>query len=64
MLRPGSHHLAQTQPTGYGDGPDTPGSAGGAAAGDTISGIAITPGARADGYLFTETRVILQTIPR
>ncbi|GLZ42916.1 SdrD B-like domain-containing protein [Actinokineospora sp. NBRC 105648] len=56
-LRPGTYTITETQPAGYGDGPDTPGSAGGnATVNDVISGIVITPGTTGTDYGFAETR--------
>ncbi|HET6523571.1 SdrD B-like domain-containing protein [Sphingopyxis sp.] len=50
----GGYTIVETQPDGYGDGTDTPGSSGGAAAGDTISAINLTAADEATGYLFGE----------
>src|SRR5690606_685825 len=50
----GTYAITETQPDGYDDGIDTPGTAGGAAAGDTISGIALGVADDATGYLFGE----------
>ncbi|GLZ37073.1 SdrD B-like domain-containing protein [Actinokineospora sp. NBRC 105648] len=56
-LRPGTYAVTETQPAGYGDGPDTPGSAGGdASVNDVISGIVLGSGTTATGYLFAEDR--------
>jgi uncharacterized repeat protein (TIGR01451 family) len=56
-LPPGSYTVTETQPPGFGDGPDTPGSAGGTTEGpDTIKDIVLTPGQDGVDYLFTETR--------
>ncbi|MBP2473374.1 putative repeat protein (TIGR01451 family) [Crossiella equi] len=56
-LPPGTYTVTETQPPGFGDGPDTPGSAGGTPqAPDTISGITLTPGKNGTGYVFTEKR--------
>ncbi|AJA07027.1 conserved repeat domain protein [Sphingopyxis fribergensis] len=50
----GSYSIVETQPDGYGDGIDTPGTSGGSAAGDTISAINLTAADEATGYLFGE----------
>lgn len=56
-LRGGSYTLTQTQPAGYRDGSETPGTAGGTTSGiDAITGIELDPGERASGYLFAEER--------
>ncbi|CRK62069.1 internalin, putative [Alloactinosynnema sp. L-07] len=55
-LRPGTYTVTETQPTAYGDGPDTAGSAGGTAGNDVISGIVLTPGTAATDYVFAEQR--------
>lgn len=52
----GTYSIVQTQPTGYGDGPDQIGTAGGVQSGpDTISSIVLPAGTDATGYVFTET---------
>lgn len=61
QLRPGTYTLTQTLPTGYLDGRETAGSAGGrvddAAPGSrTIADIVIAQGAAATGYLFADVR--------
>lgn len=53
-LAGGSYTIVETQPDGYGDGTDTPGSSGGSAAGDTITAISLTAADEATGYLFGE----------
>ncbi|HVK21851.1 MAG TPA: carboxypeptidase-like regulatory domain-containing protein [Actinokineospora sp.] len=54
-LAPGRHTLTETQPEGYTDGPETVGSAGGdPAKNDVISGIKLTSGTQATGYVFAE----------
>jgi uncharacterized repeat protein (TIGR01451 family) len=55
-LRPGSYTVSETQPTGFTDGKDATGTAGGtvAATGDQIGGIQLTSGAAATGYRFGE----------
>ncbi|WHT21620.1 SdrD B-like domain-containing protein [Crossiella sp. CA-258035] len=59
-LPPGTYTVTETQPPGFGDGPDKPGSAGGTATvPDTISGITLTPGQSGTDYLFTETRAVI-----
>ena len=51
----GTYELVETQPSGYQDGPDVVGSAGGSTVGpDTISGIELPGGVDATGYAFTE----------
>ncbi|MFC5290891.1 SdrD B-like domain-containing protein [Actinokineospora guangxiensis] len=56
-LPPGAYTVTETQPPGYGDGPDTPGSAGGdASENDVISGIVLDSGESATGYEFAERR--------
>lgn len=51
----GEYDLTEVQPAGVGDGPDTPGTAGGTSvAPDTITGITLDAGEDATGYLFTE----------
>jgi uncharacterized repeat protein (TIGR01451 family) len=50
----GTYALVETQPAGFNDGRDTPGSAGGVASGDTISGIVLGAASNAVGYLFGE----------
>lgn len=52
----GIYSITQTQPAGYEDGIDTPGSAGGIADGaDTIAQIVLPPATDATGYLFGES---------
>jgi uncharacterized repeat protein (TIGR01451 family) len=57
-LRPGSYSVVETQPVDYAEGGNSVGTAGGVAdlvAGNSrISGITLTPGATATGYLFGE----------
>jgi len=55
-LPPGSYSVTEIQPTGYFDGIDTPGTAGGVAhnPGDLISGIVLTPGVHAEDNNFGE----------
>ncbi|HVK21852.1 MAG TPA: carboxypeptidase-like regulatory domain-containing protein [Actinokineospora sp.] len=55
-LPPGRYALAETQPPGYADGPDTAGSAGGRPGDDEIKGITIGVRTQATGYVFTEDR--------
>ncbi|MEN5170793.1 SdrD B-like domain-containing protein [Brevundimonas pondensis] len=51
----GTYAVMETQPDGYDDGLDTPGTSGGASdGGDSISGIVLAPAAEATGYLFGE----------
>jgi protocatechuate 3,4-dioxygenase beta subunit len=54
-LRPGTYRVAETQPAGFADGKETTGTpAGNAATNDQISGIALTSGTAATGFLFGE----------
>ncbi|OLT13510.1 hypothetical protein BJF78_22215 [Pseudonocardia sp. CNS-139] len=54
-LLAGRYSVIQTQARGYGDGTDTPGTAGGTRTGtDTIAGVALAAGTAATGYDFTE----------
>jgi uncharacterized repeat protein (TIGR01451 family) len=50
----GTYQIVENQPEGYDDGKDTAGTAGGAAAGDTISAIALGANEDATGYFFGE----------
>jgi uncharacterized repeat protein (TIGR01451 family) len=50
----GTYDVVETQPSGYGDGADTAGTAGGAPSGDTISGLVLGAAQDTDGYLFGE----------
>ena len=50
----GTYTITETQPSGYNDGIDTAGSAGGAPAGDIISNIALSAAQDATGYTFGE----------
>ncbi|WNL44395.1 SdrD B-like domain-containing protein [Dyella sp. BiH032] len=56
FLPTGNYTVTETQPSGYRDGTDTAGSAGGTAAnpGDAISGIALPSNTAATGYNFGE----------
>ena len=55
-LPAGTYTVALRRPAGYGDGPDTPGTAGGGAtAPNRISGIDLGAGQEADGYRFIAT---------
>jgi large repetitive protein len=54
-LVPGTYSVTETQPTGFGEGSTTPGSAGGTAAGNVISGIVLTSGTAGVSYDFVET---------
>ena len=55
-LRPGSYTLTEAQPTGYNQGTNAAGSAGGSlATQDAIGAFTLTPGTNAAGYLFGET---------
>jgi uncharacterized repeat protein (TIGR01451 family) len=54
-LRPGIYTVTETQPAGYNDGADTPGTAGGVvSANDVISGVTLASGVNATGYGFAE----------
>ncbi len=54
-LRPGTYVVTETQPSGYDDGDETVGSAGGTlAANDVIGGITVGSGTNAAGYTFAE----------
>lgn len=54
-LRPGAYTVTETQPAGYGDGPERAGNSGGSiSVDDTISTILLAPGTSATGYLFGE----------
>lgn len=50
----GTYSVTETQPTGYTDGLDVPGTSGGTAGNDTISAIALGAAVDATGYLFGE----------
>ncbi len=54
-LDPGTYTVTETQPTEYGDGGETAGTAGGTVTDDTISDITLTAGQTATGYDFDET---------
>ncbi len=59
---PTGYNVVETQPAAFGDGKETPGTAGGTApttigndaTSNTISGVVLDPGERTDGYLFGE----------
>ena len=55
-LMPGTYGVAETQPAGYYDGLDAPGTAGGVAhnPGDLITGAVLPPGVHAEDYDFGE----------
>ena len=53
-LRPGDYTVTESQPLGYGEAGETPGTSGGTAAPNVISGIALAPNTAASGYVFTE----------
>ena len=56
-LRPGTYAVTETQPTGYGDGGETAGTAGGDdGTDDIISAITLASDTSATGYDFDETR--------
>lgn len=51
----GTYTVTETQPDGYDDGLDTPGTSGGVSdGGDAITGIVLSPAADVTGYLFGE----------
>lgn len=51
----GTYTITETQPDGYDDGIDTPGTSGGVSdGGDAITGVVLAPAAEATGYLFGE----------
>jgi uncharacterized repeat protein (TIGR01451 family) len=54
QLRPGTYTLAVGVAAGYGDGKLAVGSAGGVAAGNTISGIVLSTNTNGTGYLFAK----------
>ena len=56
-LMPGTYGVAEVQPTGYLDGLDTPGNAGGTAhnPGDSITGVTLLSGQHGEEYNFGET---------
>ena len=57
-LQPGTYEIFETQPGGYYDGMETPGTAAGSAAmDDVISGIVLTPGTQAVDYFFGEIQI-------
>ncbi len=53
-LRPGTYTLTETQPSGYRDGKDTIGSAGGTAGNDQFTSITLAPGVAGINYNFGE----------
>ncbi len=53
-LGPGTYTVTETQPAGYLDGIETVGTAAGTATDNTFTGIALTSGTAATGYLFAE----------
>ncbi|MBM7772283.1 putative repeat protein (TIGR01451 family) [Actinokineospora baliensis] len=56
-LAPGTYTITETQPTGYGDGPETNGTpAGNVSVNDVISGIVVSSGNTGTGYIFAEDR--------
>ncbi|MCI0685450.1 MAG: carboxypeptidase regulatory-like domain-containing protein, partial [Gemmataceae bacterium] len=55
-LRPGTYHVAETQPSAYLDGKDTAGSTGGTVTNDLISAISLPPGAASVGNNFGELK--------
>jgi len=59
-LLSGSYDLAETQPSGYSDGNDSVGSAGGTLGNDTITSIALGAGLDAEDYAFGELGQVLQ----
>jgi hypothetical protein len=57
-LLPGTYTVTETQPAGYFDGKDTAGSVEGTVGADSVSGIVLTSGATATGYLFGERQPV------
>jgi hypothetical protein len=55
-LPPGTYTVTETQPAGYGDGPDTAGTAGGSVGNDVVSGIVLGSGTSGADYVFAEVR--------
>ncbi|MGE3820371.1 MAG: beta strand repeat-containing protein, partial [Isosphaeraceae bacterium] len=53
-LRPGVYNVNETQPSGYLDGLDSPGTTGGSAGNDVISNVTLTEGAAPTGVTFGE----------
>ena len=53
-LRPGLYSVTETQPSGYGQGKNAVGSAGGTLSNDLITGITLVASVQATGYLFGE----------
>ncbi|NJM41639.1 MAG: hypothetical protein HC853_13210 [Anaerolineae bacterium] len=51
----GTYNVTEQHPSGYGDGQDAAGTAGGAVSNDNISGVVLPAGQNASGYLFGET---------
>ena len=51
-LNPGTYTITETAPSGYFQGKNTAGTAGGTVSGDVISGIALVSGTSASGYNF------------
>ncbi len=54
-LAPGTYTVTETQPTGYGDGGETAGSAGGVVSDDVVAGIVLVAGQVSVGNDFAET---------
>jgi protocatechuate 3,4-dioxygenase beta subunit len=57
-LLPGTYVIAEAQPSGYFDGADAAGSAGGTVGADVISDIVLGSGTTATGYLFAERAAV------
>jgi choice-of-anchor A domain-containing protein len=55
-LRPGTYTVTEAQPNGYLDGKDKAGTAGGTLGDDVVSGVELSAGTAATGYLFGELR--------
>jgi len=55
-LRPGTYTVTETQPSTYLDGKDRAGTSGGTLGDDVVSGVELTAGTAATGYLFGELR--------
>gem|GEM_PF-4218729 len=54
LLKPGTYTITESAPTGYFEGKNTAGTAGGTVSGDVISGITLIAGVNASGYNFAD----------
>ncbi|HMP60828.1 MAG TPA: SdrD B-like domain-containing protein, partial [Gemmatales bacterium] len=59
-LLPGTYTVIQSQPTGWGQGTTSAGTAGGTVVGDVISGIVLGADVEATGYLFAEVGITIR----